>query len=347
MAGQRFRKGRVTRLVASGTVALGLVLGSAACTGTGSPTGAETDGSTPTATTEAKAATTAREGRPSIGAGDPMLGATDGVERPELADIPTEQLDSTNALELAERFRRTFEDETVPSDQWVADLKSSVDPTFAVSLTTASRGYFVTHKSEKLRIEGGYTLGATEPYATVIASDADGNDMWKARLAIKLSKADPSIGTWSVVSVDWIDASLSEGKAIPLTEDTRNNVRVTSTFASAGVFRQSLGEDPNNRFAALQNYLLDPQHAAARGKPVPDRDTAVEALDPTATYFVTPPGAGSIWVEVDGGYRTVAADGSYGEPVQSIVYVEMVPDGDTYAGKDVYTEGEFKAATGQ
>lgn len=347
MASEQHRQGAVRKLAATSVATLTLVLTAAACTEPSAPDSGQESTPASASASAAPGPSGAQDGPPSIGAGDPMLGATDGEKRPALPDIPTDQLDSTNALELAERFRRTFEDESLPADQWVTTLKSMSDPTFAVSLNNSSRGYFEARKSTDLRVDGGYALGAAEPYATVIASDTEGNDLWKAKLAITLSAADPSIGTWSVVSVDWLDPSLAEGKMIPLTEDTRNNVRVTATFGSAGVFQQSVGEDPANRFAILQNYLRDPQHAAARGKPVPDRDVAVEALDAKATYFVTPHDSENIWVEVEGGFRALEADGTYGAPTPVTFYVQMVPDGDTYAGNDVYTEAEYKAATGQ
>lgn len=275
-----------------------------------------------------------------------MLGVTDGVKRPALADIPTDQLESTNALETAERFRRTFEDEAVPTDQWAAELRAVSDPTFAASLPGAARGYFTAKRSAAVKVTGRYTMDSPQPYATVTAYDETSNPMWHARLTITPSTADPSIGTWRVSALDWDDPALASGRAVPLTEEARDNLRVTAAFASAGVITQTKGEVPENRTAFLQNYLSTPTNAAARGKPLADQDVTTAANDPESTYFVTPEGSANVWVEVKGSFSVVNDDGTKGEPQPVTMYVELENTPSGFIGRDVYSEEQFHATTG-
>lgn len=284
--------------------------------------------------------------RPAIGAGDPMLGVTDGVERPELSEIPTAELEPTNALETAERFRRVFEDETMPVDQWATELGGVSDPTFAASLAQAQRGYFTMKQTATVEVVEGYKLDNPQPYARIAAVDADGKEAWNMRLAFKPTKADPSVGDWKVISVDWVDKALSDSKTIPLTESGREDVRVTATVASSVTLAQGKGETPEAREATLRTVMLDPVHAIGRGKPVPDQDVTVQAVEPTSTYLVTPEGSSVVWVEVNGGYQAVGDDGTVGDVQPVTIYVQMANDGSGYVAQDVMTGDEYKAATG-
>lgn len=341
MARHEHRQGPVTRLAALGTALALSVTALAGCADTNS------DAPEPTsaAPSAGPASGAAQDARPGIGEGDPMLGVTDGVQRPELRDIPTDQLDRTNVLETAERFRRTFEDEAVPTDAWAAELRTVADPTLAASIPGSARGYFTGGQSAELAVTNRYTLDSRQPYATVTALDEKKNPMWHMRLAIKRSDADPSIGTWSVISVDWDNPELAKDKTAPLTERERDSLRVTATFASAGVLTQKKGEAPENRAAFLQNYLSTPQNAAARGKPLPAEDVNTVANNPDSTYFVTPEGSANVWVEVNGSFSVANDDGTTGDKQPVTMFVELEPTPDGFVGRDVYTEEQFTAAT--
>lgn len=334
MARQQHRQGRVRRLAA--TIALAVTVGvlGAGCDAL-STLPEQQDTPPPTAQ---------QDGPPAIGAGDPMLGVTDGVDRPALDDIPADELETTNALEAGEKFRRTFEDETLGQEQWTAALTALSDPTFAVSLARAERGYFTATQSATVEVVQGYKLDNPQPYATLAAVDEEGNQLWTLRLAFKPSKADPSIGEWKAISVDWVDKTLSEDKIIPLTESERSDIRVTASVASSYVLSQSKGEKPEAREETLRSAMSEPAHAIKRGKPHPDQDVTVQATQPDSTYLVTAEGSSTVWVEVNGGYRTVGDDGDQGKIENVTVYVQMDSGKDGFRARDVLSEDEYHKA---
>lgn len=337
MAGLQHRQGRVRAAFLAFPIALAIALGG--CT--------DQDGTAPEApAAEPTSAQSPANEKPVIGQGDPMLGITDGMDRPELADLETDDLDPTNAQETAERFRRLFEDESTSTEEWVASLSEVSDPTFAASLPLAERGYFKSAHSSTVEIEEGYALGNSRPYATIAAVDEGGNPLWRMRLSFTANKADPSVGTWKVISVDWEDRSLVKDKAVPLTEGQRDDLRVTAAMASSPVLSQAQGETGEDREATLKRYLSDPEHAMKMGKPVPNKDVAVQARDPESSYFVTRAGDTSVWVELNTGYQEIGG----GEEVaqgDATIYVELTPSGDTFRAKDVYSADEFAKVAGK
>lgn len=273
---------------------------------------------------------------PPIGRGDPMLGDTDGIDRPQLADIRTEDLDATNATEQAEHVRRILTDGGTEQAAWMSQIQGVSDPTFAASVAVSDRQFLVSHEATSIRVARGYVLGsANGPYASFTGQDSEGSTLWTLRLAFYANQADPSVGTWKAISLDWPDEAETDRVAAPLTESGRSDLRTTASFASAPLFAQEIGETPQTRAASMSRYFQSPVVASTLPAPFPDRNVRALAGDPTGTYFVTPQGSGEIWIEVDNSSREVSQDGQVsGDTVGSTVYVRLTFDGDTWVAVD-------------
>lgn len=275
---------------------------------------------------------------PRIGKGDPMLGVTDGVDRPEIEKIDTEDLESTNVLEQTERFRRYLAGDA-SGDDWFTQMQSVADPSFAASLRVSDRDLLREYAGAATDIEvsSSYVIGiATGPYASVAGSDDDGNELWVVRLSFHASKADPSIGTWKAVSIDWPeDSDALDSNDLPFSEDTRATVQTTAAFASSSVFTQSPGDNEKTRAELMKRYFSDPKKAKKIEVPFPERNVTAVAGDPIGRYFSTPSGSKDIWVEINNTSHVVSPSGDPDpeqEPVQNVVYVKLsYSDGDWIA----------------
>lgn len=305
----------------------------------------------PSSSSSAPGTDTGATGGPSsgagVGSGDPMLGSTEGVQRPPLDQIPDDQLDPSNATELAEHFRRIFQDEALDTDTWRAGLTPLSDPTFAASLPLADRGYFSQTAADGLTVIQPYKLGDDAPYAQIVAT-TQGSDLWMMTLAYTPSSADASVGTWKVISVDWADPEFVGRRSIPLNQDGRASLLRTASYGTDPVLTQKVGETPADREAALRTTMIDPTTAIARGKPAgPDSNETTQPGPVTTRIFVTPEGSTSVWVQSDTSYVSVAPDGTLGNKVPVTLIAELVIDDGAFVVKDAYSPEQFTEITGR
>lgn len=266
---------------------------------------------------------------PGIGAGDPMLGITDGMDRPELDEIDTPDLESTNALEQAEKFRRHLAGDA-SGDEWFAQIQEVADPSFAASLRVSDRELLRDYakSAESVKVSSRYTIGMSNgPYASIVGLNGEDNEVWTLRLSFHASKADPSIGTWQAVSIDWPEGSdATKSNDLPFSEDTRATVLTTAAFASSSLFTQEVGDDEKSRAELVARFFAEPEKAKSIEVPFPERNTRAVAGDPSGRYFVTPQGSKDIWVEINNTSHVVSPSGDPDpdeEPAQNVVYVKL------------------------
>lgn len=266
---------------------------------------------------------------PGIGAGDPMLGVTDGVDRPELDQIGTPDLESTNALEQAEKFRRHLAGDA-SGDEWFAQMQEVADPSFAASLQVSDRELLRDYAKAagSVKVSSPYVIGmSNSPYASVSGLNGEGNEVWTLRMSFHASKADPSIGTWQAVSIDWPEGSEAlKSNDLPFSEDTRGTVLTTAAFASSSLFTQEVGDNAESRAGLVARFFVAPEKAKSIEVPFPERNTRAVAGDPSGRYFVTPRGSKDIWVEINNTSHVVSPSGDPDpdeEPKQNVVYVKL------------------------
>lgn len=266
---------------------------------------------------------------PAIGQGDPMLGVHDGIDRPELSKIPTDELESSDFMEQSEKFRRLLASDSSGKD-WNKAMQSVADPSFAASLSVSDRDLLreAGTSTESMDVTTRYSLGtSSEPYASATGLGADGEELWTVRMSFAPSKADRSIGTWRAVSIDWPEGSEAlKSNDLPFTEDTRATVLTTAAYASSSVFTQAPGDDEKSRAALVGRYFLEPKAAAKIPVPFPERNVTAIAGDPIGRYFVTPAGSSDIWVEINNTSHVVSQSGDPDpdqEPAQNVVYVKL------------------------
>lgn len=276
-----------------------------------------------------------------VGEGDPMLGATDGTDRGEVRDIDASELDRSNTLETAEAFRRAFENETADAGPRVDAMRAVSDPTMAAQLLQVGAGFFDGGGSTRLDITQEYELGADTPYAAVTAYDGEAVPMYTMRLSFEASEADPSIGTWSVVSADWNNMVPPEGEVSPLSQSGRNQLRETAAKATVPVVEQSVGEDEKDRKKALKEVLADPEKAAALGAPEPEENVRIASRGATRAVFVTPKDSKDVWVKVDATAAETAQSGWSGTPATTTLFVQMVQKDGEFVANDVYSQADF------
>lgn len=271
---------------------------------------------------------TSSSGYPRVGEGDPMLGATDGQDRPALADIQTGDLDQTNALEQAEKFRRYAVDAGADDATWLSQVQSVSDPSFAASLAVSDHSILRGAAVQTLTVSDAYSMvSSSAPYASIEGKGADGAAIWTIRLSFSATKADPSIGTWKVVSIDW---TADMGNAmVPFTEESRASTLTSAATASAPIFAQEPGDTAETRAERAGRFFTAPAAVAQVPMPFPDQNTTAVAGDPTGRYFVTPDGSADIWVEINNTSQISSPSGDFeGDPKQSVVYVKMSYDGE-------------------
>lgn len=281
---------------------------------------------------------------PRVGEGNAMLGVTDGVDRPEPSEIETADLEPTSLIEQGEKFRRAMAGDTT-GDEWFAAVQPVADPSFAASLKVSDRDLLreAGKSATSVAIDDTYVLGVSNaPYASVTGSDDEGNELWTARFSFHPSKADPSIGTWRAVSIDWADGSealMSDG--LPFTEDTRSTVLTTASFASSSLFTQAPGDDEKARAELAESYFSAPEKAKKLPMPFPERNVTAVAGDPVGRYFVTPSGSEEIWVEVNNTSHVVSPSGDPDPdepPKQDVVYVKLTFSDGNWVAVDAQKE---------
>lgn len=279
-----------------------------------------------------------------IGEGDPMLGVTTGLDRGDVREIPAEELERTSAIETAEAFRRAYEGESKDASVRVQSMQAVADPTLAAQLPLIDDALPSNIASDVLDVSEEYETGDKEPYAGVTAYSSEGDPLYTVRLSIKVEEADPSIGTWSVISVDW-HGEASDDAVLPLSQAQRLELREGAAAAAIPVVQQVVGESPGDRDEALKSVLSDPVHAIERGRPRPDQNVRISHLDTEYAYFVSKPGSSSIWVKASLRSAPVAQSGRAGDPVTTVVYVELTSNDGVFSPRDVLSEEEYTAAT--
>lgn len=270
----------------------------------------------------------AEELRPMIGEGDPMLGLTEGTERPEdLSQLDTDQLEPTNAREQAEAFRRHIQDANLGGDQWRQAVESTTDGTFGMVLPHVDRTIFDDVRTAGVEVVEEYDLdNPGEPFALVAGLDEEGEPVWTATMQFEESKADPSIVTWQVASIRWEHPSLLDGRMGPLTSSERTALRNGAAAAALPLFVQELGANEDTLREDLSRTMAEPDKAVEAGLPFPETNTRVHTGEMAHTLPVTPRGSDAMWIQVTNRSFEVTVTGERlddAEEVQRTVFVRI------------------------
>lgn len=158
-------------------------------------------------------------------------------------------------------------------------------------------------------------------------------------LQFTASKADPSIVTWYVASIQWDQPSRLDGRTGPLTGTERMALREGAALSVAPLFVQELGDNEDTLREKLAGTLWDPQKAPGVGLPFPDMNTRAHAGELAHTVPVTPKGSDVMWIAVTNRSFQVTVTGERpddAEENQRTVHVKIE-----------YRDGQWVAADAQ